>query len=917
MTETAPTPRLSDLPLEAFARPLWAFDFASWRIVEANAPAVALWGRDNRDALFAHDFSAVSPAVRDRLESYRRRLAAGERVEEDWTLYPPTGPVFARCLCSPVTLDDGAMGMLVEATRLDSPAHEGVTRSLEAMRLAGAAIAMFDLDGRLIVANPIAETLLGLGVEGHGRMADLFAEPKRGSQAMAWAAGGAIFDDEAVLRTPHGERWFTVRIHPAHDPATGAQAFVVSAVDVHRRRMAEQRLSESERARVESERQARDLAAAQRRAAEAERMLREAIESLDEGFLLVGRDDRIVMANRRYGELYPPLAPLLCAGTPFVDMIRQFADVENLTRDGSRETWVEWRIAQMRNREEHVWEQHLADGRTFLVNERLTESGNVVSLRTDVTRLKRVEAELRERVQAIEAANDGIAITDADGRFIFMNRAHAALLCGTPEDFVGTSWSRLYDPQALARFKQEILPEVMAAGRWRGEVEARRLDGALLEQEVSLSRLDNDGLLCVTRDIGQRKAAEAERARLQQQLFQSQKMDSLGRLAGGIAHDFNNILASMLGYAAFLVEDLEAGSEQRRYAEAVVSAGKRAQDLIGQILAFGRAGERRTEAVAVHDVVGETVRLLEATLPPGIELASDIDADGLSVAGDRTQLTQIVMNLAVNARDAIGRSPGRIVFSLGHGRAEWPADESDGVGDLRLERGDDGTGRVWLGRPPEDRELVELCVSDTGCGMSLETMASIFEPFFTTKTRGQGTGLGLAAVHGLVVGHGGAISVESRPGDGTTFRVLLPVVAAAPAEAPPPATAQPKRDVPTVLVVDDEEAVRAMLAVALSRRGYATVTAASGAEALQALEAAPADAVISDQTMPGLSGLELMRAIHVRRPGLPVLLCTGYSETLDPETAEQAGAAAFLHKPIQPDALIEILAELLSERAAE
>jgi PAS domain S-box-containing protein len=905
------------LQLNRFKRPVWVFDVEAWRMLAANEAAVRLWGRSSLEELLGDDFSDRSPAVAERLRGYLRRFRAGETVEEDWTFYPSSGPVAARCLCSGLGDPDYPSAMLVEATALHANVAEGVARALEAMRHAGSAIGMFGFDGRLIVSNAAADTLLGLREDDPTALAELFADPKHGQAAVAWAAGGAIFDDEAVLRTPMGDRWFAVRIHPAHDPATGERAFVVSAADINERRKTEQRLTESERARAASERQARETAVAQRRAAEAERILRDAIESLDQGFLLVDRDDRIMMANRNYLELYPQLADYLQPGVPFRDLARRYAELEGLQAEGSLDAWVDWRVRQMRAGSPHVTEQTIGDGRTFLINESETPSGMVVSLRTDITPLKRVQAELRERVQAIEAANDGIAITDSGGRFVFMNRAHATLFGGRPEDFLGQTWKTLYEPAHARRLEEEIMPVVGASGTWRGELEGRKLNGAPVQQEISLSLLENGGLLCVTRDISDRRAAEAERVRLQQQLFQSQKMDSLGRLAGGIAHDFNNILASMLGYASFLEEDLPKGSEEARYAGAIVAAGKRAKDLIAQILAFGRPAELKRVPVAVDEVVAETVQLLASTLPPSIELAREYQDDDLAVAGDRSQLTQIVMNLAVNARDAMGEAPGQIVFSLRRCRPDWPKRQSveeAGIADteLHLRRMKDGTAQLWLGRPPEDTEMIEIAVSDTGSGMSLEVMQSIFEPFFTTKKRGQGTGLGLAAVHGLVVSHGGAIAVESKIGTGTCFRIFLPAVTPAPktvAPAPAEADGQNRR----ILVVDDEEAVRSMLVTGLTRRGFDPLQAADGPAALELLERETVDAVISDQTMPGMSGMDLMQAIHAERPDLPVVLCTGYSETLDAAAAAQAGAAAFLRKPISSDALIEVLQPLLPE----
>jgi CheY-like chemotaxis protein len=331
---------------------------------------------------------------------------------------------------------------------------------------------------------------------------------------------------------------------------------------------------------------------------------------------------------------------------------------------------------------------------------------------------------------------------------------------------------------------------------------------------------------------------------------------------------------------------------------------------VAQILAFGRPAERDRETLDLGSVISETLQMLHSTLPPEVVAAAEIDPKAPAVMGDRTQLTQIVMNLAVNARDAIGAGPGRIALSVAPpGPETWPARSDAGPG-LRLETGADGTARLWTGQLPTG-PLVAVTVSDSGCGMPSDVLQSIFEPFFTTKRRGEGTGLGLAAVHGLVSGHGGAIAVATRPGAGTAFTVVLPAAPAAAPELPPAHAAGVEAAPVQVLVVDDEDGIRGMLATALRRRGFTALTAADAASALETLERERVDAVISDQHMPGMSGLALLKRVRANRPDLPFVLCTGFSDTLDSATATAAGANAFLQKPVAAQQLIAVLADAL------
>jgi len=380
-------------------------------------------------------------------------------------------------------------------------------------------------------------------------------------------------------------------------------------------------------------------------------------------------------------------------------------------------------------------------------------------------------------------------------------------------------------------------------------------------------------------DIAGRIKAERESEVLREQLVRSSKMEAVGTLAGGIAHDFNNILAGMLGHIQIIAGDLPPDHPTQAFLSQVIAAGDRATTLVRQILAFSRQthGERRR--VSVGQVAREALSLLRAALPSGIDIRCEVEAISDLVDADPTQLHQVFMNLGANAGHAIGSRGGELVIRIANFQS----------------------GEILPGatQPLPFGEYVCIEVSDTGCGMSREVLARIFDPFFTTKPINEGTGLGLAVVHGIVSDHGGTIRVESEPGRGTTFRILLP---AAQEHAPTPAShhALPLRGNERVLIVDDEELVLSAIGGSLERLGYRVSAELKSPEALRKFQAAPDsfDLVITDQTMPHMSGLELSRAIHELRPNIPIIIVTGFSPELSGRSAHSLGLAAILGKPI-------------------
>ena len=380
--------------------------------------------------------------------------------------------------------------------------------------------------------------------------------------------------------------------------------------------------------------------------------------------------------------------------------------------------------------------------------------------------------------------------------------------------------------------------------------------------------------------------------RVTTQLHQSQKLEALGTLAGGIAHDFNNVLGAVLGYAELAGQQSGPGSVQRRYIDNIVVAANRARELVARILAFSRPGVGSARPVSLQKILSEVHSLTCAALPPGVTVAMEVSQAPLVVAGDASQLHQMLANLVTNAVQAVGAG--------GEVRVRALALEVSAPRDCTV-------GRLQPGR------YACIEVSDTGAGMSAEQVERIFEPFFTTKPVGAGTGLGLSLVHGIVLDHSAALEVSSRPGSGTTFAVYLPLIDGEPAQEPAPLAA-PRGNGETVLVVDDEESLVLLAEEVLASLGYEPVGCVGAQQALRVFRAAPQrfDAVLTDAIMPGMSGLELLGELRRVRPEMPVILVSGYGGPDLNAAAAAAGAHAVLMKPLGTTDLAQCLAQVVA-----
>jgi signal transduction histidine kinase/ActR/RegA family two-component response regulator len=389
-----------------------------------------------------------------------------------------------------------------------------------------------------------------------------------------------------------------------------------------------------------------------------------------------------------------------------------------------------------------------------------------------------------------------------------------------------------------------------------------------------------------------------ERAKLEEQRRQSQKMEAIGTLAGGIAHDFNNILAAIIGFTEMVEEDLPPESQSRPRIGRVLKAASRGKDLVRQILAFSRKTELERKPLSLSSVIHETFQLLRASLPTTIEMNLGAKATRDTILATPAEVQQIIMNLATNAFFAMREKGG--VLSISTTDIDFEPDSP--VLDADVEPG----------------EYVQLVIADTGHGMEHHVMQRVFEPFFTTKGVGEGTGMGLAVVYGIVKSLHGTIAVESEPGKGSTFRICLPVARADENQESVVVKTTP-RGTEHILIIDDEELLVEWGQAALERLGYSVTALTDSMEALKLFSVDPSrfDLVITDQTMPNLTGLHLARKLMAIRTNIPIILCTGHSDSVSPEKAKDAGIKDFLMKPLGKQQLAEAIRKVLNTARSE
>lgn len=499
---------------------------------------------------------------------------------------------------------------------------------------------------------------------------------------------------------------------------------------------------------------------------------------------------------------------------------------------------------------------------------------------------------------AVESSPSGLLMTNDEGRIILVNHEVERLfgypreeLLGQPVEMLIPERFRGQHPGFRGGFMGQPRTRAMGAGR---DLYGLRKDGTEVPVEIGLTPvITEEGVVVISSivDISARKEAERERARLEEQLRQAQKLEAIGTLAGGIAHDFNNILGTVMGYAELLSKSVP-GSAEREDLQQILGAAERGRQLVQQILTFSRRRELVRRPVRLDQVVAEAAKHLRAVVPENIALRVRVSPDVPRILADPTGLHQVLLNLGTNSAHAMPRG----------GEIEIVAEP------LYVR---DSAVRAL----PELHEgpYAQLVVRDTGDGMDPATRARAFEPFFTTRAPGSGTGLGLAIVHGIVRDHEGAIELESTPGQGTTCRCMFPALEGVEERVAGAETAIPQGRGERVLLVDDERSLARAQERSLADLGYRPTMETGSRRALELFHRSPADfdLMVTDYSMPEMSGLDLARAVHAIRADIPIILVTGFLDDLPPEVLEQAGVRLILRKPVSRRQMAVALRELL------
>ncbi|MBI4798063.1 MAG: PAS domain S-box protein [Desulfarculus sp.] len=633
---------------------------------------------------------------------------------------------------------------------------------------------------------------------------------------------------------------------------------------------------------------------------EAEDRYRRIVDTANEGIAVVDASLRFTFVNQKMADMlgYRPEEMMGRGPEEFMPPGELEAHLRNMEsrRQGQGETY-ERRFLRQDGQE--VW---------FLVSavpilDRRGQFIGSFAMFTDITDRKLMEEDLRESRRflsdLIEHSGALIFVKDRQGRYELVNRRWEEVTGLKREQVLGRTDEELFPGEIGRQFRQNDLEAMESGGALEREEILDDTSGRRYFLSVKFPLLGPDGQVrgvCgMTTEITERRRADDERRRMEDQLRQAQKMEAVGTLAGGIAHDFNNILAAVLGFAEMAREDAQEGKVNPADLDRIIASAQRAKALVQQILAFSRKSEAHLEPVDLNQAVVSTREILERTLPKMIAIETRLAPRLPPVWADATQLQQVLLNLAANARDAMPEG-GRLTLATNQ---------------VTLDR---EYCRQHLEVRPGAYAL--LTVADTGLGMDPDTRSHIFEPFFTTKEVGKGTDLGLSSAYGIVKSHGGHIHCYSEPGLGTTFRVYLPLAGewseSQPEEAPPGGEQSPG-GTETILLVDDEEALRDLGARTLEAKGYRVLTAANGEQAL-ALFGGPQGRpglVVMDLGMPGMGGHKALRALLEIDPQVKVVIASGYWAEGQVKEALESGAAGYVAKPFRRAELLGTVRAIL------
>ncbi|MBW2604579.1 MAG: PAS domain S-box protein [Deltaproteobacteria bacterium] len=534
------------------------------------------------------------------------------------------------------------------------------------------------------------------------------------------------------------------------------------------------------------------------------------------------------------------------------------------------------------------------------------ELGYIEGVVVDITGRKQTEDDLMESERKysvlVQESPDAIVSLDKTGNLQSFNPAAARLSGFSAEDVIGKHFVKtgILAKQSIPKALKEFALVLSGTERPPSELTIMRKDKSYLFMEANPRLIKHKGekawVQVIFRDITDRKLVEAEKKQLEIQLQQSQKMESIGTLAGGIAHDFNNILGIIIGNTELAMDVVSEGNPARYNLEEIITAGLRARDVVRQLLSFSRQTDQKRKPIKLIPIIKDSLTLLRATIPMSIDIRQSIEGTSDTIIADPTQIHQIMINLCTNASHAMD------------------AGGTLGIGIKNVVLGED-TASVDSDLSPGN--YVKLTVSDTGQGINPELKKRVFDPYFTTKEVGKGTGLGLSVVHGIVKSLEGAISVGSELGKGTAFCIYFPVI-----EEEAVIETEMVEDLPTgnerILFVDDEESIVYVGQNRLERLGYRVVTKMNPVEALELFRANPDqfDLVITDMTMPHMTGDQILEEILKIRPDMPTILCTGFSEKIDEEKAKEIGIRQYIEKPVKRSDLAKLVRKVLDNKSS-
>jgi two-component system cell cycle sensor histidine kinase/response regulator CckA len=626
---------------------------------------------------------------------------------------------------------------------------------------------------------------------------------------------------------------------------------------------------------------------AQQELKESEQRYRTAIEHSNVGVAML-KGLRHAYVNQKYLEIFGYREPEALLGQPMSKILHP-DDIQKISD-----------LIERREKSEPAPSRYECkglkkDGQTVYIEASVAQTtfqGDTVTLAylRDISQRRKAEEDRIRLATAIEQASEIVVITDRKGDILYVNPALEIISGYKKAELIGQNPRILKSGKHDRAFYRSLWDTLISGKVWKGRFVNRKKDGSFYEEDATITpikdaRGDITNYVAVKRDV-------TEEIRKERQLRQAQKMEAIGTLAGGIAHDFNNILSAIIGYAELTLEKVQNNESLTNYLNEIFNAGVRAKDLVKQILAFSRQSEEELRPVQVDLIIKEVLKLLRASLPTTIAIHQNISSNK-SVLADPTQIHQILMNLCTNAGHSMRDKGGLLEVSL------------------VVEELDTGFAARYPDITPGP--YLKLSICDTGHGISPENLDKIFDPFFTTKKRGEGTGMGLAVVHGIVRSLGGAITVYSELEKGTTFTVYLPVIgldSKLEIKTTEPLSFGTER----ILFVDDEKALADLGRKMLEQHGYVVTTRTSSTEALELFKSQPDefDMVITDLTMPNMTGKFLAQEIMKIRPDIPVIICTGFSEEVTGKTAKAAGIKAFIHKPMTSAVLLTTVQKVLN-----